>query len=229
MLFPSWTCVFRCILVVFSVRGVLSQIFSAYAPYDVIYTILVAQCLLFRFADEAKCSNTCPGFKWTYLCSMLFTDRPAFSTTRILILCILISRFIRFYLKDLGYSDVNEEFQELTQSKILLECLKYVSMRPPIADPHYKGVPMTQRGIIIKLQVNVWLMQGKKRETLRYQCTNNPQKNFSLKNFMISLIKEYSPQNIIRDEFKCMDKYRSRIKGINRRKIQSNLGLFEPL
>ena len=42
--------------------------------------------------------------------------------------------------------------------------------------------------------------------------------NFDLKNFEISLIKKVSPQRIRRDEFKYIDKYQTRIFGMNRYK-----------
>ena len=41
---------------------------------------------------------------------------------------------------------------------------------------------------------------------------------FSLANFKISLIKKVSPQRIRREEFKYIDKYRTRTRGINRYK-----------
>ena len=41
---------------------------------------------------------------------------------------------------------------------------------------------------------------------------------FSLKNFLISLVKKVSPQRIRREEFKHIDKYRTRTRGINRYK-----------
>ena len=40
--------------------------------------------------------------------------------------------------------------------------------------------------------------------------------NFDLKNFKISLVKKVSPQRIRRDEFKYIDKYQTRIFGMNR-------------
>ena len=42
--------------------------------------------------------------------------------------------------------------------------------------------------------------------------------NFSLKNFVISVIKEVSPQRIRREEFKHIDKYRTISLGLNRYK-----------
>jgi hypothetical protein len=42
--------------------------------------------------------------------------------------------------------------------------------------------------------------------------------NFNLTDFKITLIKKCSPQVIRRDEFKYIDKYRTKIKGINRYK-----------
>ena len=42
--------------------------------------------------------------------------------------------------------------------------------------------------------------------------------NYDLKNFRITLVKKCSPQIIRREEFKHIDKYRTRIKGINRYK-----------
>ena len=42
--------------------------------------------------------------------------------------------------------------------------------------------------------------------------------NFELKNFRITLVKKCAPQKIRREEFKYIDKYRTRIKGINRYK-----------
>ena len=42
--------------------------------------------------------------------------------------------------------------------------------------------------------------------------------NFSLSNFRISLIKSVSPQRIRREEFKLIDKYKTRTRGMNRYK-----------
>ena len=42
--------------------------------------------------------------------------------------------------------------------------------------------------------------------------------NFSLANFRITLVKKCPPQVIRREEFKHIDKYRTRVKGINRYK-----------
>ena len=42
--------------------------------------------------------------------------------------------------------------------------------------------------------------------------------NFSLSNFRITLVKKCSPQVIRREEFKHIDKYRTRVQGINRYK-----------
>lgn len=42
--------------------------------------------------------------------------------------------------------------------------------------------------------------------------------NFELNNFRITLVKKCAPQSIRREEFKYIDKYRTRIKGINRYK-----------
>ena len=44
------------------------------------------------------------------------------------------------------------------------------------------------------------------------------QENFNLSDFRISLIKKCSPQRIRREEFKFIDKYRTRTRGINRYK-----------
>ena len=42
--------------------------------------------------------------------------------------------------------------------------------------------------------------------------------NFNLSNFKISLIKKCSPQRIRREEYKYIDKYKTRTRGINRYK-----------
>ena len=44
------------------------------------------------------------------------------------------------------------------------------------------------------------------------------QENFSLSDFSITLVKKCSPQTIRREEFKFIDKYRTRTRGINRYK-----------
>ena len=44
------------------------------------------------------------------------------------------------------------------------------------------------------------------------------EEQFNLSDFKISLIKKYSPQRIRREEFKFIDKYRTRTRGINRYK-----------
>ena len=73
-----------------------------------------------------------------------------------------------------------------------------------------------------------------KRTNTHRGCFNDPSKwedsalsmharnahgeNFDLKNFEISLIKKCSPQRIRREEFKYIDKFKTRIFGINRYK-----------
>ena len=52
--------------------------------------------------------------------------------------------------------------------------------------------------------------------SMHARCTHG--ENFDLKNFRITLVKKCSPQNIRREEFKYIDKYRTRVKGINRYK-----------
>ena len=52
--------------------------------------------------------------------------------------------------------------------------------------------------------------------SMHARCTHG--ENFDLKNFRITLVKKCSPQNIRREEFKHIDKYRTRVKGINRYK-----------
>ena len=47
---------------------------------------------------------------------------------------------------------------------------------------------------------------------------NNHEEQFNLENFKITLVKKCSPQRIRREEFKCIDKYRTRTRGINRYK-----------
>ena len=42
--------------------------------------------------------------------------------------------------------------------------------------------------------------------------------NMSLENFRISVVKETSPRNIKREEFRMVDKYRTKILGLNRYK-----------
>ena len=42
--------------------------------------------------------------------------------------------------------------------------------------------------------------------------------NFSLKNFKISLVQQCTPQTIRRNEFKFIDKYKTRVRGLNRYK-----------
>ena len=42
--------------------------------------------------------------------------------------------------------------------------------------------------------------------------------NFSLKNFKISLVRQCTPQTIRREEFKYIDKYKTKVRGINRYK-----------
>ena len=44
------------------------------------------------------------------------------------------------------------------------------------------------------------------------------EQNFDLKDFKITLVKKCSPQRIRREEFKHIDKYRTRTRGINRYK-----------
>ena len=47
---------------------------------------------------------------------------------------------------------------------------------------------------------------------------NTHRNEFSLSNFKITLVKKCSPQRIRREEFKYIDKYRTRTRGINRYK-----------
>ena len=42
--------------------------------------------------------------------------------------------------------------------------------------------------------------------------------NFDLKNFQISVVKKISPQNIRREEFRFIEKYRTKQLGLNRYK-----------
>ena len=44
------------------------------------------------------------------------------------------------------------------------------------------------------------------------------EEQFNLENFKITLVKKCSPQRIRREEFKCIDKYRTKTRGINRYK-----------
>ena len=47
---------------------------------------------------------------------------------------------------------------------------------------------------------------------------NNHEEQFNLENFKITLVKKCSPQRIRREEFKYIDRYRTRTRGINRYK-----------
>lgn len=42
--------------------------------------------------------------------------------------------------------------------------------------------------------------------------------NMSLENFRIAIVKETSPRNIKREEFRVVDKYRTKLLGLNRYK-----------
>ena len=45
--------------------------------------------------------------------------------------------------------------------------------------------------------------------------------NMNLENFKVTLVKETSPRNIKREEFRVVDKYRTKLLGLNRYKTLS--------